>query len=85
MDGNREAVPQLIQFGGVVGGLLDDLARGLLAGRGDPDLSFAELLQVARQAVEVEDQLAAGRDVLAGLVDQEQDVLLAGLAPARGR
>jgi len=82
MDGNRETVPQFVQFGGVVGGLFDDFAQSLLAGGGDPNLALAEFLEVTRQAVEVEDQLAAGGDVLTGLVHKEQDVFMSGLAPA---
>ena len=77
-----KAIPQLVQFRGVVRRFLDDFAQSLLAGGGDPDLALAEFLEVARQSVEVEDQFAAGCDVLTGLVDQEQNVLMAGLAPA---
>jgi len=82
MDGNREAVPQLVELSGVMRGLFDDFAQGLLAGGGDPNLAFAELLEIAGQPVEVEDQLAAGGDVLTGLVHKEQNVFMPGLAPA---
>ena len=55
IDGDRETVAQLIQLGGIMRSFLDDLGQRLLTGGDDPHSPLAQLLQVARQAVEVED------------------------------
>lgn len=75
-----EAVPEFVQLRGIVCRLFNDLAQGLLTGSGDPDLALAELLEVSREAIEIEDQFSPGRHVLTRLVDQEQNVVVAGLS-----
>ena len=69
-----ETVTQFVQFRRIVGCPLDDLGQGLLAGGHDPHLALAQFLQVAGQAIQVQDQLAPRGHVLSGLVNQKQDV-----------
>jgi hypothetical protein len=50
----------------------------LLRGADDPDFSLAEVLEVLGQALKIEDLVLMAADVLADLVDDEDDVFLAG-------
>jgi hypothetical protein len=49
----------------------------LLRGADDPDFSLAEVLEVFGEPLEVEDLVLIAADILADLVDDEDDVLLA--------
>ena len=51
--------------------------QGLLRRTDDPDLAVTERLEVLGQAVEVENQIGPGANVLPDLVDDEDDVFLA--------
>ena len=44
--GDREPVPELVELGGIVCRLFDDLAQGLLSCSRDPDLALAKLLEI---------------------------------------
>ena len=53
------------------------LGQRLLRGADDPDLAAAEILQILRQTLQIEDLGLLAADILADLVDDEDDVLLA--------
>ncbi len=76
---DREPILEFIKLVGVNGRPRIILSQCLL-GRGHyPDLTPAESFQVLRHAVQIENQIVSGGDVLTDLVDDEDDVLLAAL------
>ena len=78
-DLDREAVLELVELVRVQDRAGIILGEGLLGGGDDPHLAVAQALKVLGQTVEVEDQVVAGGNVLADLVDDEEDVPLATL------
>ena len=83
VDGDRKAIPKLVEFRRIVGGSLDDFAQCLLAGRRYPNLPGSEFFEIPGDAVEIEDQFTAGRHVLPRLIDKEEDVLTTRLSTAQ--
>lgn len=75
MDGDGKAVLELIELGRIERRSLRDLRQGLLASGQDPDFALAQLLNIPRQPIEIEDQLAPRRYVLSRLVNREKDTL----------
>ena len=74
-------VLQLEQTGGVEHGGGVVLGQGLLGGGEEPDRAVADLFEVLGQPIQVEDEVGLGGHILADLVDDEEDVFLARLAP----
>src|SRR5260370_23883172 len=59
---------------------LDNLRKCLLTCGNDPNLSLSEFLEVAGQAVEIENAVPTWRHILSSFVNEKEDVLLARLA-----
>ncbi|MCY1179312.1 hypothetical protein D9M73_197060 [compost metagenome] len=77
VDINRKAVFELEQLRRVERGARIVLGQGLLRSTDDPDLAIPQLLEVFCQAIEVENKVGTRADILAHLVDDENDVFLA--------
>jgi len=65
--------------GGVV------LGQGLLGGCKKPDRTVADLFEIFRQAIEVEDEVGLGRDILADSSMMKEDVFFAGTCGGSAR
>ena len=76
---DRKAILELIQFRRIQRRLLVVFGKRLLRRADNPDLAVPNLLEILRQAVKVQDEVWSRTDVLADLINDKDDIWLAGV------
>ena len=79
VDLNRKAVLQFEEAGSIEHRRGVIFRERLLGGGEQPHRAIADLFQVFGQSVEIENQIGFGRGILTDLVDDKENILLAGL------